>query len=229
MGQELVRRALNRAAPLRLPALAALLLLACVHGTSRASGVLTVEVAGPAGATAELPVEIAPAEDEGAPAWKGTARRAATGIELPAGRYRVYVEEPRTGLILAWPEDPKGLELADGKSSTAELSLHGAAEELERRSRAERERPSGRAGDHVAGELLIRFSPASGLAQRHAFLRALGAEPREKVSGLEIYRVRVAEGADLDRLIAEHGKDPRVLYIEKNQVVSVPRNPSAAE
>jgi len=43
-----------------------------------------------------------------------------------------------------------------------------------------------------------------------------------KLGPIGVYRVRVAEEADLEELIRAHADDPRLAYVELNQVVSVP-------
>ncbi|MBI5445997.1 MAG: hypothetical protein HY900_32885 [Deltaproteobacteria bacterium] len=202
--------------------LAAFLLLVSCADVTWGIGVLRVEVPAAEGAAAGGPlVEVVRAGNGGTPAWKGDAKGAAAGVSLPPGRYRIFVEDQETGLILVEPEDPGGHALAKGESLVAMPELAGRVDEVRAKDRAERGKLH--RGTSVPGELLIRFAPDAGLAARYAFLKELGAEPREKFRGLDLYRVRVSERADLDRLIAAHRGDRRILYIEKNPVVSVPK------
>lgn len=223
MGKELVRRALSGARC----ASAALLLLASA-GVSSASGLLRLQVF--AGEAKDVIIEVVPAGPAAAPAWRGDLGRAGRAISLPPGTYRAYIEDQKTGTILAFPEGSSGAILSEGESVLLVADLRGALDEVRRRERDERSRrESPKDRSHIEGELLIRFAPTTGLAQRQSFFAELGAEPRRKIRELDLYRTHLPEASDLDRVIREHGNDPRVLYIEKNQVMSVPNPPLTQE
>jgi len=223
------------------------------------AGRLTLEVPGvEVAALGRVRAEVVRTGAEGGlgeVAFRGDAGELfARGIELSEGAYRVYLEDPETGLIvLVEPQGPgkgRGQEVKGGKP--VQVTVRGFSErvrEVKDKDRAEKrawaekgkgKRPGtlalgdepGEPGeppegaepeDHVPGDLLLKFGPgAEGLAERYGFFQELHAEPRVKLGPIGVYRVRVAEETDLQAIIDAHADDPRLAYVELNQVVSVP-------
>jgi len=75
---------------------------------------------------------------------------------------------------------------------------------------------------HAPGELLVKFQPATTLADRYRLMLEIEGESRSKLQALAVYRVKLSDQADLPAIIRTYANDPRLKYMEMNMVVSVP-------
>lgn len=184
-------------------------------------------------------------------AQKDSADKAHRGeVELADGAYEIYLEDPRTGLIYRQNNQGKGFKIGKGKPvrvDTAEFVQR--VREIKEKDKQERsakiealkqykgkrsvlavERPAGDpAADssiapevHAPGELLVKFQPATTLADRYRLMQEIEAESRSKIQALDVYRVKLSDHADLPAIISTYADDPRLKYMEMNMVVSVP-------
>lgn len=90
--------------------------------------------------------------------------------------------------------------------------------------------PSGEAqspGEFVPGELLVKFQPGTSLADVDRALSAVGA----RIFGtfpldLQLFQVKLPDGADLDQISRVFQASPSVKYVEKNWIVRAIKTPN---
>jgi subtilisin family serine protease len=77
--------------------------------------------------------------------------------------------------------------------------------------------------DHVAGELLVQFSPGASAAARNAALASVGGRAAEVINGFNGELVRISFGAGLttEQAIEIISRRPGVTFAEPNYIVSV--------
>ncbi len=211
-----------------------------------AAGSLSLDFAGvPQGQVKNIQVEVwrtdGPKSEK---AFRGKgADVPSEGLSLPAGKFKVYMEDEETGLIQLLDDKGKGFHVKNGQGVTVPaVGLIEKSREIKDKDKSEREEimrnhpPKGKGAlavgdgdaiveggsDYAPGELLIKFTPETSLADRYQVLVDLAAENRSKLQALAVYRVKVNEEADLAQLIQSHAGDPRIKYIEMNQAVSIP-------
>ncbi|HEY9855280.1 MAG TPA: hypothetical protein V6D05_06045 [Stenomitos sp.] len=78
---------------------------------------------------------------------------------------------------------------------------------------------------YVEGELLVKFKSGVTQAQIDAFNAQQGVTILDKISGIEVYRLKLPAGKTVEAMQRVYSDSPLVEYAEPNQKVSVPLLP----
>lgn len=78
---------------------------------------------------------------------------------------------------------------------------------------------------YVAGELLVKFKSGVTQEQIDAFNAQQGVTVLDKISGIDVYRLKLPAGKSVEAMQRLYGASPLVEYAEPNHKVSVPLLP----
>lgn len=87
----------------------------------------------------------------------------------------------------------------------------------------------GREIEVAEGEILVKFRESGGLKAVSALSEGKGCSVVERIDGLNVYKIRIAEGSTIDDMIIEYKKNPEVIYAGPNHrcfALEVPNDPN---
>lgn len=73
-------------------------------------------------------------------------------------------------------------------------------------------------GAYVPGEILVKFRPTAAMAARAAALFSFNSRAVDRIPSLEVYRVRIPDGASVQETAAALAENPAVLFAEPNYI-----------